>query len=58
MKHGFVFGIEDIDPRIGRIEAYAQTWKSDGEKIAEPIDLVYCKDLADSINEGNSKLYD
>ena len=30
MKHNFYFGIEEIDPTIGRIEVYATTWAPDG----------------------------
>ena len=47
-EHGFIFGIEKIDPKLGRIEAYATLWKFDGDKIKEPIDMVDCEDLINS----------
>ena len=48
VKHNFLFGIEEIDPTLGRIEVNAMVWAANGTKESQPIEMVHCKDLADS----------
>ena len=43
-----MFGIEDIDSTLGRIEAHAITAKDSGDETSTQIDMVPCKTLADS----------
>ena len=31
MEHDFIFGIEAIDPKLGRIEVYATSWAANGD---------------------------
>ena len=41
-----MFAIEDIDPKIGRIEAELFTWeKETSDSVGTPVDLVNCAEL-------------
>ena len=43
---GFSFAVDNLDPRIGKIEAFQVTWSGvDGAKKATPINLISCDSL-------------
>ena len=56
-KLNFVFGIEEINPALGRIEAYAVSQPQYRLKDEQRIDLVSCKDLIDSADEMHEDIY-
>ena len=53
----FVFGIEDINPALGRIEAYAMREPQYRLEDEQPIALVSCKDLIDSADDLHAQMY-
>ena len=43
---GFTFAVQDLQPNLGRIQAYQVKWSgTDGLKTKSPIDLVECDSL-------------
>ena len=42
---GYMFAIEKIDPRQGKLTAYTETYYPDGEKDFEKIHMVDCTSL-------------
>ena len=42
---GFMFAIQTIDPRVGRVKALSNEWEADGKFNPVEIDLVDCQEL-------------
>ena len=53
----FIFGIEDIDPKLGRIEVYAVSKPKPRVKDSQLLEMVKCKDLIDSNDGKHSEIY-
>ena len=47
-KLGFMFAVEQVEPRIGRIEVNYQSWSKDSHVIDQstPVKMVPCSQLA------------
>ena len=42
---GFMFAIQTIDPRVGKVKAESNEWEADGKRNPVEIDLVDCQEL-------------